>query len=129
MISNLEEKLDGRAAQISEIVSGATILISAEDVVVARKNHLSFYTNAQRSLIPNKQTLVELRNEICYQHEKKSLNIWLYYDSNEKIARPQFYHLLQSDHPNWLKLVLRDSSTEWILFRVACNVTRDADSD
>ncbi|MEX2530706.1 MAG: glycosyltransferase family 39 protein [Gemmatimonadota bacterium] len=115
--------LDARRAlradqiELSEAITGASGIVRADDVVVARKMHVPFYSGAGFELFPEVDSVEDLARELrglCPQGE-----IYVYFGQYEEGHRGALAGLRVGDVGDspFFEPVLRGEAAEWTLYR------------
>lgn len=94
-------------------------------IIISRKPHLRFYTGSKGYGFPNVKTIKELHMVIKNMISPCNGNtvVYLFYGSSERILRPQFSILENSDfHAPWLKKVgWGNEKGGWVLYKILSN--------
>jgi hypothetical protein len=115
-----------KQANASDAIAASRILlnrqISADSLIFARKPHLGYYAKAESRLLPNVETIEELRESIkkVSLHASDYSSIYLFYGLTEKIARPLLIDLANPGYQvPWLKTIsLGHESGGWALYKI-----------
>jgi 4-amino-4-deoxy-L-arabinose transferase-like glycosyltransferase len=105
--------------ELIEVIPVAEREIGEWSIVLARKDHISFYTGSRSRLLPDLANLDEL-HQFLQQHDFHE-SVYLFYGQQERQFRPQYQDLQhRGSTPDWLSVVGESSSPgRWVLYRYA----------
>ena len=121
-VGTARAELDFGAAELAESVPAARALVGPDDIVVARKPHLAYYTGASFTLLPDLPDADELDAWLCSLHTDG--RVFVYAGQIEGVFRPALQPVLVAPTPPpLLERVAAGAAGGWTLHRrrdVAC---------
>ena len=102
------------AGELAEAVPAARALVGPDDIVVARKPHLAYYTGARFALLPDLQGAKALAAWLCTLRAKG--RVFVYDGEIERAFRPALQPVLAArSPPPWLERVAAGAAGGWTL--------------